>query len=204
MLKKSNYPPKEIEKLMKQTCQTFNSNSSNTPKTTTSVTKATLTLPYVPGIEVLKRRLGKINIKLYFSYPNKLQSKFNRSLKTTSRSVIYQVTCDCNPPKIYNGETKIGLESRMKQHFKLINDLDEKSEMVQHIKENNYQCLFHTDQAFVIGHEKNWRKRRVKETIYSQLNQSINKRGELSEAWDPILYKMKQQIIRKTQQCENS
>ncbi|CAF4351018.1 unnamed protein product, partial [Rotaria socialis] len=39
--------------------------------------------------------------------------------------------------------------------------------------------------------EKTW--------IYSLINESINKHNKLSEAWDPILFKVKQQIQRKLQ-----
>jgi hypothetical protein len=194
----SNYPVKEIETLMKEACQTSNMNHS--PKTNNNEFKFSISLPYVPGIEVLKRRLEKLKIKLYFSYPNKLQSYFNQSMKVQSKSVVYQLQCDCNPPKIYNGETKVGIKNRMKQHFQLINKLDNKSEMVQHIEENRYQCLFNTEQAFILQQEKNWNKRRIKEAIYSLVNNSINKHDNLIEAWDPILFKTKQQIQRKIQQ----
>jgi hypothetical protein len=198
MLINSNYPIKEIEKLMKEACQTSNENDS--PKTNNNEFKFSISLPYVPGIEVLKRRLEKLKIKLYFSYPNKLQSYFNRSMKIQSKSVVYQIQCDCDPPKIYNGETKVGIKNRMQQHFQLINKLDNKSEMVQHIEENRYQCLFNTEQAFIVEQEKNWNKRRVKEAVYSLVNNSINKHDNLIEAWDPILFKTKQQIQRKIQQ----
>jgi hypothetical protein len=87
MLLKSNYPPGEIEKLIKQTCESINPksdvNKTKDQNNTNQNTNYSLCLPYVPGFEVLKRKLEKkLNIKLYFSYPNKLQSYFNRSMKT--------------------------------------------------------------------------------------------------------------------------
>ncbi|CAM4845408.1 unnamed protein product [Rotaria magnacalcarata] len=197
MLINSDYPINVIEKLIKEACETSKTKTPQTPNN--KEFKYKINLPYVPGIEVLKRRLEKLNIKLYFSYPNKLQSVLNQSMKSQSRSVIYQVQCDCNPPKIYNGETKVGLEKRMHQHYQLINRLDNKSEMVQHIEKNRYQCLFNTEKAIVIEQEKSWNKRKIKESIYSLINESINKHDNLSEAWDPILFKVKQQIQRKIQ-----
>ena len=112
---------------------------------------------------------------------------------------MYQVQCDCDPPNVYNGETKVGLTKRMGEHFHLINKLDTKSEMVQHIEKNKFQCLFNTDNAIIVEQEKNWCKRKVKESIYSSINEAVNKRDTISEAWDPILYKAKQQIKRKIQ-----
>ncbi|CAF4373234.1 unnamed protein product [Rotaria sp. Silwood2] len=197
MLINSNYPMKEIEKLIKETCETSSTNKSSTSNN--KEFKFTISLPYVPGIEVLKRKLEKLNIKLYFSYPNKIQTFLNQPMKIQSKSVVYQVQCDCNPPKIYNGETKVGIKKRMHQHYQLINRLDNKSEMVQHIEENRYQCLFNTEKAFIIEKEKSWSRRKVKESIYSLINDSINKHDNLSEAWDPILFKVKQQIQRKIQ-----
>ncbi|CAF1340803.1 unnamed protein product [Rotaria sp. Silwood1] len=193
----SNYPIKEIDRLMTEACNISNTNNSST--TNTNDFKFSISLPYVPGIEVLKRRLEKLKIKLYFSYPQKIQSYVNRSMKVPSKSVVYQFQCECNPPKIYNGETKVGIKKRMHQHFQLINKLDNKSEMVQQIEETLNQCLFNTEQVFIVEQEKSWNKRRIKETIYSLINDSINKHDRLSEAWDPILFKVKQQIHRKIQ-----
>ncbi|CAF1126020.1 unnamed protein product [Adineta steineri] len=195
MLLNSNYPPNEIEHLIKQTCQEFNNPKEKTKKKNDM--KYILCLPYVRGIEVLKRKLEKLKIQLYFSYPNKLQSSFNQSLKTQSKSIIYQIQCNCNTPSIYNGETKKGLETRTKQHSSMINNDDKKSEMVQHHRNNNYQCLFNTKNAFIIDQEKNWQKRRIKEALYSKINKSINKHDDISEAWNPILYKAEEQLKRK-------
>ncbi|CAF1290674.1 unnamed protein product [Didymodactylos carnosus] len=197
MLLNSNYPLKEIDKLIKQSCESNNRHRTSNKKD--EETKYSVSLPYVPGMEVLKRKLEKLKIKLYFSYPNKIQSHFNRTLKEPSKSVIYQIQCSCDPPQIYNGETKVGIDNRMKQHFRLINNDEEKSEMVQHQQQNRYQCLFDTDNAFIVEQEKNWRKRRLKEAIYSKVNKSVNEHDDISSDWNPILYKAEQEIKRKIQ-----
>jgi hypothetical protein len=209
MLSNSSYPSKEIEKLIKQACQEFkstknNNNNNDNDNNTSSLnndneeTKYSLSLPYVPGMEVLKRKLEKkLKIKLYFSYPNKLQSHFNRSLKIPSKSIIYQIPCSCK--QTYVGQTKVGLDNRMKQHAKTINDNadDSNSEMVKHFQENKFQCLFDTNDAFIIDEEKDYWKRRSKEAIYSIICESINTHDEINAAWTPILYKVKEQIQRK-------
>ncbi len=110
-------------------------------------------------MEVLKRKLEKLKIKLYFSYPYKLQSKFNWSLKTPPNSIIYQISCSCK--QSYVGQTKVGLDNRMKQHSKTINDNknDSNSEMVKHFQEKKFQYLFDTNDAFIIDEEKDYWKR---------------------------------------------
>jgi hypothetical protein len=214
MLLKSNYPLKEIEKLIKQACEEFNSNKNidNDNYTTTSnlnndkeEMKYSLSLPYVPGMEVLKRKLEKnLKIKLYFSYPYKLQSHFNRSLKIPSKSVIYQIPCSCK--QTYVGQTKVGIDNRMKQHSKTLNDNtdDSKSEMVKHFQEKKFQCIFDTDDAFIIDEEKDYWKRRTKEAIYSIISKSINTHDEINAAWTPILYKTQEQIQRKIQSSKEN
>ena len=97
MLLNSNYPSQVIERLMKQACQTVTSTTQDPQRESKPETKFSFSLPYVPGIEVLKRRLEQLKIKLYFSYPNRLQSGLNQSMKSRSKSVIYQVSCDCIP-----------------------------------------------------------------------------------------------------------
>ena len=151
-------------------------------------------------MEVLKRRLeNKLKIKLFFSYPYKLQSQFNQSLKVPSKSVIYQIPCSCK--QTYVGQTKVFIDNRMKQYSKTINDNEDNSnlEMVKHVQEKKSQCLFDTNEAFIIEKEKDYWKRRTKEAIYSIISESINTHDEINEAWTPILYKVKQQIKRKIQ-----
>ena len=168
--------------------------------TKTNQYQYSLSLPYVHvhGLEVLKRKLEKnLSIKLYFSYPQKLQSQFNKTLRTPSKSIIYQIPCSCK--QTYVGQTKVGLHNRMKQHAKTINDYSDnsKSEMVKHFQMNKFQCLFDTNNAFIIDEEKDYWKRRTKEAIYSIINQSINTHDEINPAWTPILNKFKQQIQQR-------
>ena len=86
----------------------------------------------------------------------------------------------------------------MCQHYQLIEkDSDEtKSEMVQHHKEKRWQCLFDPSNAIILDVETDRRKRLLKESIYSDVFQSINKRIILNDAWRTILNK-NAGIIRK-------
>ena len=207
ILENSNYPPKLIQQITMDTLTAKTiKRRENQQKTATENQdhkEYIMYLPYVPGIEVLRRKLSKINIKLYYSYPNKLQSILN-STQQRPKSLVYQIQCECE--KIYNGETKIGLNKRMKQHEELIRNNDENSysEIVQHHIQMKHQCSFNIKQAFVIEKEINWKVRRIKEAIYSHVNQSINKRDELYKGWIPIMHSATPMIKRSIEQKRNS
>jgi uncharacterized FlaG/YvyC family protein len=195
MLVKSKYPKYLIENSI-QTCLKQNPINTTATPTTTQPTKTkenntefSLSLPYVKGMEVLKRKLEKLKIKLYFSYPKKLNSLITSTIKPQSKSVVYQIECECG--SIYNGETKVGLETRSKQHIQTIkkDDKDTSSEMVQHHHQKRRQCLFNPQSSFIIDNDTDYRRRRIKESIYSEINRSINKHDNIDVAWNNILHK---------------
>ena len=117
---RSKYPKDKIEKSIQDTLTsiTDNKHTNNEKGIITNVKETrkeqnflyTITLPYVPRIEILKRKLEKLKGKLYFSYPNKIGSLFSKSVKPTSSSIIYQIECSCNA--INNGETKVELKKQ--------------------------------------------------------------------------------------------
>ncbi|CAF3247150.1 unnamed protein product [Rotaria sp. Silwood2] len=198
ILKNSDYPEKEIHRIIKTTLSINNNTIPPATKDTDEI-KYSITLPYTPGIEILKRKLKKLQINLFYSYPNKLQAHVNSSIKTKTNSVIYQIECRCGA--VYVGETKVGLTKRVKQHEKLIqqNDKRSNSEMVIHSHNNNHQCKFDTTTAIAIEKETNWKRRRIKEAIYSTLNNSINKHDDIDAMWLPIILKNSKQIKKKIQ-----
>ena len=111
MLKKSKYPLQMIEKTITESMKNINNTHTitETNNNRKDETELILTLPYAPGMEVLKRKLEKLKIKLYFSYPKKLNSLVTNSIKPESKSIIYQMECERG--SIYNGETKVGLKT---------------------------------------------------------------------------------------------
>ena len=76
-------------------------------------------------MEALKRKLEKLNIKSYFSYPKKLNSLLTSTIKPQPKSIVYQIECECG--SIYNGETKVGLRNRSKQHNRIIEKGDNRA-----------------------------------------------------------------------------
>ena len=137
-----------------------------------------------------------------YSYPNKLQTQINPSKKATTNSLICQIECECGAT--YVGETKTGLKKRLKQHERLIKqkDLKSNSEMVIHTHNNNNQCTFKTASAIIVEKETNWRRRRIKEAIYSTLTltDSINKHDEIDQMWLTIISNNAQPTKNKLKQ----
>ena len=174
ILRNSNYPIQEIQNMIKTT-QTEMKYEVETTQNKEEF-KYFITLPYTPEIEVLKRKLKGIKIQLFFSYPKKLQSYLNTSLIPTTNSVIYHMKCKCGAT--YIGETKIGLQRRTEQHKQFIkkNEKQSNSEIIQHLQQNQ-KCKFYTSRAKILEKEINWKKRKIKETIYSIIYNSINKRN---------------------------
>ncbi|CAF0782646.1 unnamed protein product [Didymodactylos carnosus] len=115
-------------------------------------------------------------------------------MKPQSKSNIYQIPCECGATNV--GETKVGFHQRMIQHEKLIEQDDDnsKSEMVQHHHQKGWQCMLDTEKAFIIEDEIDRRKRRIKESIYSTVSQSINRRNEIEKLWTPLLYEVEPSI----------
>ena len=121
MLLKSKYPKTIIEKTIQQSLLEKKQSTTinqRLEKKADPEQQLTLHLPYKNGMEVLKRKLEKVGVKLYFTYLIKLKSLTTTNIKPQPKSVVYQINCQCGA--IYNGETKVGLSSRIKQHLAII------------------------------------------------------------------------------------
>ncbi|CAF2990126.1 unnamed protein product [Rotaria sp. Silwood2] len=193
MFENSQYPKDEIEKQIQETIRKLsnndNSQSINNQKKKDEY-EISMSLPYTPGIEVLKRKLDKLKIKLYFSYPQKLSSLVPSNINRKSKAIVYKIPCECGAE--YIGETKRGLDERMQEHIRNIkeNDDQSKSEMVQHHRQQNGICKFNPKIATVIDYETDERKRLIKETLYSNIFNTINRHVKINQSWLPILNKL--------------
>ena len=86
----------------------------------------------------------------------------------------------------------------MSQHKALIEKASKEahSEIVQRHYEKLGKCMFDPSKAIIIDNETDYRRRKIKEAIYSEVLNSINKRDKLSEAWAGVLSK-NSETIRK-------
>ena len=140
LLLKCNYPCHIIEKHIKNTINNHQTKKQKEEKLSPKQQeyKYIITISYIKGVEVLKRKLNEINIKVFFSYLNKLQTQSTNNLKQNSNSNIYQIACMCD--SIYNGETTVGIEKFIQQYISTIikNKENSTSEVVQHYRKNKY------------------------------------------------------------------
>ena len=166
--------------------------------------KFSLCLPYTRGMEVLKRKLEKLQIKLFLSYPRKLNFLVCSNMKPQSKSVVYQMDCECGAS--YNGETKVGLKKRAEQNNRLIEKDEEtaNSEIVQHHHSKKWQCMFDPSLSYVVDTETNYIKRRIKEAIFSSINNSINQYKLIDAVWNNILCKEQKSIKEMIKLKKNS
>ena len=199
LLSKSNYSCHIIEKHIKNTINNHPTKKQKEEKLNPKQQeyKYTITIPYTKGVEVLKRKLNEINIKVFFSYPHKLQTQCTYNLKQNSKSNMYQIACTCG--SIYNGETKVGIKKRIQQHISTIikNEENSTSKLVQHHRKNKYKCKFDTRKAIIMDNEINRMKRRIKQSIYSITNNSINPHDELDRTRLSLIQESTLQIKRK-------
>ena len=49
--------------------------------------------------------------------------------------------------------------------------------------------MFNPNMAFIIENEANYRKKKIKETVYSTINNSVNKHDNTDSAWNNVLCK---------------
>ncbi|KAI5713724.1 hypothetical protein M8J76_004297 [Diaphorina citri] len=130
----------------------------------------TISIPYVQNLsEKIKRENNKLNIRTVFQSQRKIAQLINTpetSEERKNKNVIYKISCtqpDCNKGP-YIGETKAQLHVRKNQHKYNLNKMNETSELVMHkINEEHDMDL---NSMCIIDHEKDWYKRKFKESAY--------------------------------------
>ena len=55
--------------------------------------------------------------------------------------------------------------------------------------QKRWQCMFDPEKTFIIDNDSNYRKRRIKESIYSIVNKSINRHNIIDDSWNNLLHK---------------
>ena len=88
MLTNSDYPEKEVNKLIEQRIQSINQPLNVQVKRKKGYLYS-IVIPHVRGVEILKRRLKQLKIRVFFSYKNKIYLLFNSCMKQGNESVMY-------------------------------------------------------------------------------------------------------------------
>ncbi|XP_023210367.1 uncharacterized protein LOC111613252 [Centruroides sculpturatus] len=126
--------------------------------------------PYIRGFfEQVNKSFDKINIKLASTYNNlqkrirETESDINKQPdKYNTTEVVYKIPCTCELPKVYIGETKRKLETRLKEHIADLKYSRINSVFYEHCTTHN--CKIDKNDAIIVHTEKNWYKRKFKES----------------------------------------
>ena len=141
-----------------------------------------VSVPHVAGLsEKIQRIFSKHEIPVYFKPTNTLRQKLvhpkDKIPNTKQSNLIYSIRCqESGCREHYIGETKQLLKNRLYQH-KRGND-DNKSAVYEHLKTTNHS--FNDEQVKILGKEKRWFERGVKEAIFvKKYGPSLNRGGGL-------------------------
>jgi len=143
-------------------------NASDKSKDKSTFINNALTVPYIKEISNgIKRAVGK-NCDIRYTIPKKLNNiikkgkdKLDNKMNT---GVVYKLECnDCE--KVYIGQTKRHLETRIKEHKNNIrNSSGIQSVVTNHRVSENHE--FKWDEPIILHKEKNRRKREIAEMFF--------------------------------------
>ena len=152
--------------------------------------KGFIKLPYVKGqSEKIRRLANKYQIRSVFTSKQTLRSVLTKTkpegLQDT-KNCIYSIPCECG--KVYIGETKRPLNTRLEEHKKNCR-LGEttKSGVANHVWDEQHTILW--NETKIIGKEEHWQKRKFKEAVAMELKQNIFSQPSvtISQVWKSIL-----------------
>ena len=156
--------------------------------------KKTLVIPYFPGLsDKIGKAARKFNLNVRYSKVKNLGSMlymYNTKLghlpDLQKGGDIYKQICgDCS--KLYIGETSRKALIRRKEHEKDVRELNMRSAIAEHCHELNHRVDF--DKFTIIGEERNWTRRRLKEAIQISKHDTFNRDGglQIDKRWNRFL-----------------
>ena len=170
------YPLEFLEKCKNKVLKNLDSHSVELEKTLEFGN--VITLPYHPTFRNLKFNLKKLNIKLIFTYEEKIKSKLisNKPLDKRQNGV-YSIVCkNCN--KIYYGHTGQGLQKRVGQHANDIKKITENpnfhtnNSLAIHVGRSGH--TIDLENSKIIFKSDDYNKRVIVESACIQITKSSN------------------------------
>ena len=144
-------------------------------------------IPYVPGTsEKIRRVLREAGIHVGLKPISTLRKQLvkKRPIPAKKFGVVYQLCCASEGCQWrYVGETGRTMENRRQEHIRAVRNLDvTRSEVAQHVHEESHQVDM--DGMEVLDRERDWRKRTVKEALWTKKLSSSNRtKHVLSDFW---------------------
>ena len=164
--------------------------------------KPIVKLPWIPGLSTKLRRVLRKDFRVIFtSTPDLKQILCNHKtpLPRNSQPGVYSFECNCG--KIYIGETKKKVSTRIKEQQRdIFHGRWEKTGASEHAKE----CTigFKWDEACTLAVEDRWQARKIREALFIRSRQreghTITNRdnGNLqTRQWDPVLGKIAKKSV---------
>jgi hypothetical protein len=185
ILIKNNYPPKLINNVRTRRAQRTEDTSKVQVKP-----RSTMCIPYVTGLSEKIRRIGNgYGLRTVFSSQDTIRSRLvnfkPRDLKS-NKDVVYEIPCECR--SIYIGETGRPVEVRVTEHKRSVQTNNPgASKLAEHALNTGHQ--FRWDDVRVIGHENNWKKRKIHEAaeMIRRKNVISCPSFDLDPLWFPVL-----------------
>jgi len=171
ILRNNCYPRELINRKIKERIVTITKNNitaSEKSKENLVNQNKVLIVPYIKGIsEGIKRVVGKV-VDVRYTIPKKLDCIIKKGKDRLDRKsntdVVYKIDCnDCE--KVYIGQTKRHLETRVKEHKNNIKNASGNFSVVtNHRLSSNHE--FKWDEPIILHKEKNRRKREIAEMFF--------------------------------------
>ena len=142
-------------------------------------------LPYFPGTsERIAKAMREVGVLASMRPISTLQSMLVRKRPEDPQihGAVYDITCaDC--PWRYVGETGRTIKERQKEHLRAVKELDaQRSEVARHVAEEGHRVK--VQDMKIIEKEPSWRRRIVKEALWTKKLGSSNKvKHEIGTSW---------------------
>ena len=142
-------------------------------------------LPYLPGVsDRIARILGEVDVLTAMRPTNTLRSMLVRKRPAPPLVLgsIYNIECSTCAWN-YVGETGRTIEERKKEHLRAVREMDvQRSEVARHVIEDGHDV--DVKGMRLIEKEKNWKKRVIKEALWTKKLSSSNKvMHDLGQVW---------------------
>jgi len=190
ILTNNGYPIKLINKQIKDRCKRIahnrdSSNSDNPNK------KYTMLVPFIGRVSYDIMRILNNAIDVRFTVPLRLDTLIKKGKDRLKDSqiteVVYKLNCkDCD--KVYIGQTKRHLGTRIKEHFNNIKSTSNCSVVTNHRLAYNHE--FEWDRPNILHKERNRKKREIAEMfLIKKFDDNINLQKD-TENLNPIYNKL--------------
>ena len=173
--RRNGYPAAEVSRNLRK--------KPTRPRETTS--KRRHSIPYVRGVsERLGAILREVGVEATMGPTRTLRSLLVRKRPAKAKQLgnVYRITCS-SCPWTYVGETGRCVDERRKEHLRACRELDvDRSEVARHVAETGHKLDL--GNIKVLDRETSWRRRVVKEAIWTRKLGSSNKvKHDIGQLW---------------------